>query len=106
MDQTVVSAVIGARANGRPVVLLVEDEAEIVGLMRDFLEAEGFEVHAAANGSAAVVALTTRASGRDRRPVVACDLPLVAGTLLSFPARTVGGYSPEESAPARAQPLG
>jgi DNA-binding response OmpR family regulator len=30
--------------NGRPAVLLVEDEAEIVGLMRDFLEAEGFEV--------------------------------------------------------------
>ena len=32
-------------------MLLVEDEAEIVGLMRDFLEAEGFEVHAAASGS-------------------------------------------------------
>jgi DNA-binding response OmpR family regulator len=49
--------VIAARANGRPAVLLVEDEPEIVGLMRDFLEAEGFEVHAAASGSAAVAAL-------------------------------------------------
>jgi DNA-binding response OmpR family regulator len=50
--------VIDVRANGRPAVLLVEDEAEIVGLMRDFLEAEGFEVHAAASGSAAVAALS------------------------------------------------
>jgi CheY-like chemotaxis protein len=47
-----------ARADGRPAVLLVEDEAEIVGLMRDFLEAEGFEVHAAASGSAAIAALS------------------------------------------------
>jgi DNA-binding response OmpR family regulator len=60
-----------APANGRPAVLLVEDEAEIVGLMRDFLEAEGFEVHAAATGSAAVAAL-----GRSRVDCVLLDVML------------------------------
>jgi DNA-binding response OmpR family regulator len=49
--------VIGARGDGRPAVLLVEDEAAIVGLMRDFLEAEGFDVQAAASASDAVAAL-------------------------------------------------
>src|SRR5262249_27006474 len=48
------------RADGRQAVLLVEDETEIVSLMRDFLEAEGFEVQAAANGSDAVAALGRR----------------------------------------------
>ncbi len=57
--------------NGRPAVLLVEDEAEIVGLMRDFLEAEGFEVHAAASGSAAIAAL-----GRSRVDCVLLDVML------------------------------
>ena len=52
-------------------MLLVEDEAEIVGLMRDFLEAEGFEVHAAASGSAAVAAL-----GRSRVDCVLLDVML------------------------------
>ena len=61
----------GPRANGRPAILLVEDEAEIVGLMRDFLEAEGFEVHAAASGSAAVAAL-----GRSRIDCVLLDVML------------------------------
>ena len=51
--------------------MLVEDEAEIVGLMRDFLEAEGFEVHAAASGSAAVAAL-----GRSRVDCVLLDVML------------------------------
>jgi DNA-binding response OmpR family regulator len=35
-------------------VLLVEDEEEIVDLMRDFLEAEGFEVRSAATGTDAL----------------------------------------------------
>jgi DNA-binding response OmpR family regulator len=63
--------VIRAGANGRPAVLLVEDEVEIVSLMRDFLEAEGFEVHAAASGSAAVAAL-----GRSRVDCVLLDVML------------------------------
>ena len=45
----------------RPTVLLVEDEAEIVGLMRDFLEVEGFEVAAAATADEARVVLSQRA---------------------------------------------
>jgi DNA-binding response OmpR family regulator len=60
-----------ARVEGRSAVLLVEDEAEIVALMRDFLEAEGFEVHAAASGSAAVAAL-----GRSRVDCVLLDVML------------------------------
>jgi DNA-binding response OmpR family regulator len=59
------------RADGPQAVLLVEDEAEIVRLMRDFLEAEGFEVHAAASGSAAVGAL-----GRIRVDCVLLDVML------------------------------
>jgi DNA-binding response OmpR family regulator len=35
-------------------ILLVEDDEEIAGLMRDFLEAEGFVVHHAASGRDAV----------------------------------------------------
>jgi DNA-binding response OmpR family regulator len=61
----------GARVNGRPAVLLLEDDAEIVGLMRDFLEAEGFEVHAAASGSAAIAVL-----GRKRIDCVLLDVML------------------------------
>jgi DNA-binding response OmpR family regulator len=55
--------------NARPAVLLVEDEADIVALMRDFLE--GFEVLAAASGSAAVAAL-----GRSRVDCVLLDVML------------------------------
>jgi DNA-binding response OmpR family regulator len=63
--------VVEARANGRPAVLLVEDEAEIVSLMRDFLEAEGFAVHAATSGSEAVAAL-----GRSHVDCVLLDVML------------------------------
>jgi DNA-binding response OmpR family regulator len=63
--------VIGASADDRPAVLLIEDEAAIVDLMRDFLEAEGFEVYAAASGSAAVAAL-----GRRRVDCVLLDVML------------------------------
>jgi DNA-binding response OmpR family regulator len=38
-------------------VLLVEDEEEIVGLMRDFLEADGFGVLSAPDGGAAIRAM-------------------------------------------------
>ena len=44
----------------RPAVLLVEDEAGIVELMRDFLESEGFKVDAVGDGAAAVEALRRR----------------------------------------------
>jgi DNA-binding response OmpR family regulator len=45
----------------RPTVLLVEDEAEIVGLMRDFLDVEGFDVDAAATAGEARALLAQRA---------------------------------------------
>jgi DNA-binding response OmpR family regulator len=46
--------VIAANKAARLGVLLVEDEEEIVELMRDFLEAEGFEVKSAATGKDAL----------------------------------------------------
>jgi DNA-binding response OmpR family regulator len=46
--------VIAANRAARLGVLLVEDEDEIVELMRDFLEAEGFEVRSAATGTDAL----------------------------------------------------
>jgi DNA-binding response OmpR family regulator len=46
--------VIAASRTARLGVLIVEDEEEIVELMRDFLEAEGFEVQSAATGTDAV----------------------------------------------------
>lgn len=46
----------------RPTVLVVDDEAAIVDLMRDFLEAAGFAVLAAADGPGALARL-------DREPV-------------------------------------
>lgn len=45
---------------GRPRVLIVEDEPEIAGLMRDFLEADGFHVVHVATGGQASAALGTR----------------------------------------------
>ena len=45
---------IAANRAARLGVLLVEDEDEIVELMRDFLEAEGFEVRSAATGTDAL----------------------------------------------------
>jgi DNA-binding response OmpR family regulator len=38
-------------------ILVVDDEADIVGLLRDFLEAEGYAVRTAADGSAALALL-------------------------------------------------
>jgi len=46
--------VIAANKASRLRVLVLEDEEEIVELMRDFLEAEGFEVRSAATGTDAV----------------------------------------------------
>jgi DNA-binding response OmpR family regulator len=46
--------VTAATKAARPGVLVVEDEEEIVELMRDFLEAEGFEVRSAATGADAL----------------------------------------------------
>src|SRR5262249_60928011 len=46
--------VLAANTAARLGVLLVEDEEEIVELMRDFLEAEGFEVRSAATGTDAL----------------------------------------------------
>ena len=40
-----------------PTVLVVDDEAEIVDLMRDFLEAAGFKVQTASRGEEAIAAL-------------------------------------------------
>ena len=40
-----------------PTVLVIDDEAEIVDLLRDFLEADGFAVAAASDGSEALIAL-------------------------------------------------
>jgi DNA-binding response OmpR family regulator len=45
---------VGARLRIVPTVLLVEDEPEIVGLLSDFLAAEGFGVVAAATPNAAI----------------------------------------------------
>jgi DNA-binding response OmpR family regulator len=45
---------IAASTASRHGVLIVEDEEEIVELMRDFLEAEGFEVRSAATGTEAL----------------------------------------------------
>ena len=42
---------------GAPIVLLVEDEPEIVGLLTDFLAVEGFGVLAAGDASGAIAAL-------------------------------------------------
>ena len=44
-------------ANGRPTVLVVDDEPEIAELMRDFLQADGFAVEIAHDGAAALAAL-------------------------------------------------
>ena len=40
-----------------PTVLVIDDEAEIVDLLRDFLEADGFAVAAASDGAEALIAL-------------------------------------------------
>jgi DNA-binding response OmpR family regulator len=55
----------------RPVVLLVEDEPEIVELMRDYLEAEGFVVGSVESGSDAVAFV-----GRDQVDCVLLDVML------------------------------
>jgi DNA-binding response OmpR family regulator len=44
----------------RPVVLVVDDDADIASLMRDFLLAEGYEVVLAGDGRAALAALDAR----------------------------------------------
>jgi DNA-binding response OmpR family regulator len=46
---------------GQPTILVVDDEAEIVDLMRDYLEAEGFAVLTAGDGSAALALLEREA---------------------------------------------
>ena len=43
--------------DGKPTVLVVDDETEIVDLMRDFLEADGFRVLTAADGNGALAVL-------------------------------------------------
>ncbi len=43
----------------QPTVLVVDDEDGIVELMRDFLEADGFAVHVARDGAAALTALAS-----------------------------------------------
>ena len=55
MGKTVVVRAVSESAG--PLVLVVEDEAEIAALMRDFLEAEGFRVLLAADAEGAVNAL-------------------------------------------------
>jgi DNA-binding response OmpR family regulator len=58
--------------NGRArSVLLVEDDDEIAGLLRDFLEAEGFEVRRAATGRGA-----TEELGRARPDCILLDVML------------------------------
>ncbi len=64
-------------ATGRSTVLVVDDEAEIVDLLRDFLEAEGFAVLAAGDGSAALAAL-------DREPIDAVLLDVMMPGISGF----------------------
>lgn len=44
----------------RPVVLVVDEDADITATMRDFLEADGHEVVLASDGRAALAALDAR----------------------------------------------
>jgi DNA-binding response OmpR family regulator len=55
----------------RPTILVVDDEAEIVDLMRDFLEADGFRALAARNGAEALATLA-----REQVECVLLDLML------------------------------
>jgi CheY-like chemotaxis protein len=57
-DRTTRSAVRvdDARAAARP-ILVVDDDPEILAMLRDFLESEGLAVHTAANGAEALDAL-------------------------------------------------
>jgi two-component system phosphate regulon response regulator PhoB len=60
----------------RPLVLIVEDEAPLVAMLRYNLEKEGFEVGEAANGEEALLRIA------ERKPdIVLLDwmLPLVSG---------------------------
>jgi DNA-binding response OmpR family regulator len=46
---------------GKPIVLVVDDEPDVLHLLRDFLEADGFKVVTASNGDAALAALADTA---------------------------------------------
>jgi DNA-binding response OmpR family regulator len=52
-------------------VLVVEDEVKVAGLLRDHLEAEGYEVHAVGTGQAALAA-----TAQDLPDLVILDLRL------------------------------
>lgn len=61
----------------RPVVLVVDDDTDIAALMRDFLQAEGYEVVLAGDGRAALAAL-------DARPVDCVVLDIMMPGLSGF----------------------
>jgi DNA-binding response OmpR family regulator len=61
----------------RPVVLVVDDDADIAALMRDFLEADGYEVMLASDGRAALAVL-------DARPVDCVVLDIMMSGLSGF----------------------
>jgi DNA-binding response OmpR family regulator len=65
---------VPAAALTAPLVLVVEDEHEIAGLMRDFLEADGFRVRLAHDAAAAARALL------DRPDCVVLDVMLPDGS--------------------------
>jgi DNA-binding response OmpR family regulator len=48
----------GSSVAARP-ILVVDDDPEILAMLRDFLESEGHTVRTAANGEEALIALTT-----------------------------------------------
>jgi len=71
---------LAAVRSDAPPILVVDDDAKIVQLVRTYLEREGFAVITAADGPAALVAL------RDRRPrLVVLDvmLPLLDGLAIT-----------------------
>jgi len=70
-------AVEESECERRPVVLVVDDDADIAALMRDFLEADGHEVVRASDGRAALAAL-------DARPVDCVVLDIMMPGLSGF----------------------
>jgi CheY-like chemotaxis protein len=90
-------------AGKRPLVLVIDDDADIRTAIEDFLNGEGFATVGAANGQAALDLL---ADSRDRPAVILLDLmmPIVDGwtfckirqgiaTLMEIPVITISAAS-------------
>jgi DNA-binding response OmpR family regulator len=74
-----------------PLVLLVEDEPAIAGLLRSYLTRDGFDVETAGDGESALTAVRTR---RPAAVILDVGLPGIDGTEVCRRLRAGGDWTP------------